>query len=104
MKDIQPKFNHDLKDDKSFPYLQIRTREDFPRVEFTREPRERASSSMGRSPVRAACGWRSKCCNGFSSSAPARLDIGVGRRIAGAGFGRACCTSSANAPHRAIFA
>jgi excinuclease ABC subunit C len=39
IKDIQPKFNRDLRDDKSFPYLQITTHEDFPRVEVTREPR-----------------------------------------------------------------
>lgn len=39
VKDIQPKHNRDLRDDKSFPYLQITTREDFPRVEVTREPR-----------------------------------------------------------------
>ena len=38
IKDIQPKFNNLLKDDKTFPYLQITTREDFPRVEFTRQP------------------------------------------------------------------
>ena len=38
IKDIQPKFNNMLKDDKTFPYLQITTREDFPRVEFTRQP------------------------------------------------------------------
>ncbi|AMV38954.1 UvrB/UvrC motif-containing protein [Planctomyces sp. SH-PL62] len=38
IKDIQPKHNRDLKDDKSFPYLQITTGEDFPRVNFTREP------------------------------------------------------------------
>jgi excinuclease ABC subunit C len=38
IKDLQPPFNDRLKDDKSFPYLQIRIREDFPRVEFTREP------------------------------------------------------------------
>ena len=31
VKDIQPKYNRDLKDDKSFPYLQITTGEDFPR-------------------------------------------------------------------------
>ena len=30
IKDIQPKYNHDLKDDKTFPYLQITTGEDFP--------------------------------------------------------------------------
>ena len=38
IKDIQPRFNSQLKDDKTFPYLQITTREDFPRVEFTRQP------------------------------------------------------------------
>ena len=38
IKDIQPKFNKELKDDKSFPYLMITTREEFPRVELTREP------------------------------------------------------------------
>ena len=38
IKDIQPKHNRDLRDDKSFPYLQITTHEDYPRVEVTREP------------------------------------------------------------------
>ncbi len=38
IKDIQPRFNSLLKDDKTFPYLQITTREDYPRVEFTRTP------------------------------------------------------------------
>ncbi|MCA9034953.1 MAG: UvrB/UvrC motif-containing protein, partial [Planctomycetaceae bacterium] len=38
IKDIQPRFNALLKDDKTFPYLQITTREDFPRIEFTRQP------------------------------------------------------------------
>lgn len=42
IKDIQPRFNIDLKDDKTFPYLQIRVREAFPRVEFTRKPRRGA--------------------------------------------------------------
>jgi excinuclease ABC subunit C len=47
VKDIQPRFNIDLKDDKSFPYLQIRTREDFPRVEFTRTPRRKGVKLFG---------------------------------------------------------
>jgi excinuclease ABC subunit C len=47
VKDIQPRFNVDLKDDKTFPYLQIRTREDFPRVEFTRTPRRRGVKLYG---------------------------------------------------------
>lgn len=40
IKDVQPRNNRDLKDDKTFPYLMITTREEFPRVEITREPRQ----------------------------------------------------------------
>ncbi len=47
IKDIQPRFNRREKDDKSFPYLQIRTREEFPRVEFTRTPRRRGVRLYG---------------------------------------------------------
>jgi excinuclease ABC subunit C len=47
VKDIQPRFNVDLKDDKTFPYLQIRIREDFPRVEFTRTPRRKGVKLYG---------------------------------------------------------
>src|SRR5207248_5140333 len=47
VKDIQPRFNVELKDDKSFPYLQIRMREDYPRVEFTRTPRRRGVRLYG---------------------------------------------------------
>ena len=38
IKDIRPRFNAMLLDDKTFPYLVITTREDFPRVLITREP------------------------------------------------------------------
>jgi excinuclease ABC subunit C len=47
VKDIQPKYNQDLKDDKSFPYLQITTGEDFPRVNFTRQPMDRGVKLYG---------------------------------------------------------
>lgn len=47
VKDIRPQFNSDLKDDKTFPYLQIRVREEFPRVEFTRKPRRRGVKLYG---------------------------------------------------------
>jgi excinuclease ABC subunit C len=47
VKDVQPRFNIELKDDKTFPYLQIRIREDFPRVEFTRQPRRRGVRLYG---------------------------------------------------------
>lgn len=56
VKDIQPRFNIELKDDKSFPYLQIRIREDFPRVEFTRTPRRRGVKLYG--PFTSAKGLR----------------------------------------------
>ncbi len=56
VKDIQPKFNQDLKDGKTFPYLEIHTREDFPRVGFTREPKDRGTKLYG--PFASAGGLR----------------------------------------------
>ena len=47
IKDVQPRFNSELKDDKTFPYLQIFIREPFPRVEFTRKPRPRGTRLYG---------------------------------------------------------
>src|SRR3984957_6140348 len=47
VKDVRPRFNVDLKDDKTFPYLQIRIREEYPRVEFTRTPRRRGVRLYG---------------------------------------------------------
>jgi excinuclease ABC subunit C len=47
IKDILPKFNRDLRDDKTFPYLEIFTHEDFPRVRFTREPKSRGTKLYG---------------------------------------------------------
>jgi excinuclease ABC subunit C len=50
IKDIQPRHNAELKDDKSFPYLQITTNEDFPRVNFTREPEAKGVKLYGPFP------------------------------------------------------
>jgi len=47
IKDVQPKYNRELRDDKSFPYLEIHTREEFPRVGFTREPKDRGTKLYG---------------------------------------------------------
>lgn len=47
IKDVQPRFNQELKDDKTFPYLEIFIREDFPRVEFTRTPQPRGTKLYG---------------------------------------------------------
>lgn len=40
IKDIRPRFNIRLLDDKSFPYLAVTTREDFPGVYITRTPND----------------------------------------------------------------
>lgn len=56
VKDIQPRFNVELKDNKTFPYLQIRIREEFPRVEFTRNPRRKGVKLYG--PFTSAKGLR----------------------------------------------
>lgn len=47
IKDVQPKHNVELKDDKSFPYLMITTGEDFPRVELTRTPADKGVKLYG---------------------------------------------------------
>ena len=47
IKDIQPKNNIEQKDDKSFPYLQITTGEDFPRIELTRTPKTKGVKLYG---------------------------------------------------------
>ncbi|MCL2744344.1 MAG: excinuclease ABC subunit UvrC [Planctomycetaceae bacterium] len=47
IKDILPKYNKDLKDSKTFPYLQIRTYEPYPRVEITRQPKESGVKLFG---------------------------------------------------------
>jgi excinuclease ABC subunit C len=47
IKDIQPKNNKEQKDDKTFPYLMITTRDEFPRVEVTREPKDKGVKLYG---------------------------------------------------------
>lgn len=47
IKDILPKFNRDLRDSKTFPYLEIFTHEDYPRVRFTREPKSQGTKLYG---------------------------------------------------------
>jgi len=47
IKDIRPPYNTDLVDDKTFPYLEITTSEDFPAVYITRKPQPRGSRLFG---------------------------------------------------------
>ena len=42
IKDVQPRFNIRLRDAKTFPFIQITLRKDYPRVEMTRTPQEHA--------------------------------------------------------------
>jgi len=56
IKDIQPPYNERLRDDKSFPYLEITTSDDFPGVYVTRKPRIKGSKLYG--PFVSAVGLR----------------------------------------------
>jgi excinuclease ABC subunit C len=47
IKDIQPAYNSDLLDDKTFPYLEITTGDDFPGVYITRKPRAKGNRLFG---------------------------------------------------------
>ncbi|MHC4792002.1 MAG: GIY-YIG nuclease family protein [Planctomycetota bacterium] len=47
IKDIRPPYNTVLVDDKTFPYLEITTSDDFPGVYITRKPRPRGSRLFG---------------------------------------------------------
>ena len=47
IKDIRPPYNTDLADDKTFPYLEITTGEDFPGVYITRKPRGKGARLFG---------------------------------------------------------
>ena len=47
IKDIRPRYNALLKDDKTFPYLELTTGDDFPGVYVTRAPRHKGSKLYG---------------------------------------------------------
>lgn len=47
IKDVQPPYNERLKDDKTFPYLEITTGDEFPGVYVTRKPRLKGSRLFG---------------------------------------------------------
>ncbi|UCG15420.1 MAG: UvrB/UvrC motif-containing protein, partial [Phycisphaerales bacterium] len=47
IKDIQPPFNAQLRDDKTFPYIEITVRDDFPGVYVTRQPRAKGTRLYG---------------------------------------------------------
>jgi len=56
IKDTHPRYNARLTDDKTFPYLEITTREDFAGVYFTRTPQPKGAKLYG--PFTSAAGLR----------------------------------------------
>lgn len=47
IKDIHPPYNSDLKDAKTFPYLEVTTRQEFPGVYVTRNPQDSRNKLFG---------------------------------------------------------
>jgi len=56
IKDVHPKYNIRLTDDKTFPYLEITVREPFPGIYFTRTPAAKGTKLYG--PFTSAAGLR----------------------------------------------
>ena len=56
IKDIKPRYNRAMRDDKTFPYLMITTGEDYPGVYITREPKRKGVKLFG--PFVDAAGLR----------------------------------------------
>lgn len=56
IKDIQPPYNERLKDDKTFPYVEVTVSDDFPGVYVTRTPRSKGTKLYG--PFASAQGVR----------------------------------------------
>lgn len=50
IKSLQPRFNVLLRDDKSYPYIQLTTQDDYPRLAFYRGPRQTEGRLFGPYP------------------------------------------------------
>jgi excinuclease ABC subunit C len=50
IKSLQPRFNVLLRDDKSYPYIQLTSQDDYPRLAFYRGPRQTAGRLFGPYP------------------------------------------------------
>ncbi len=61
IKDIQPRFNASLTDDKTYPYLEITSRDDFPGVFVTRQPATSGTKLYG--PFTSASSLRDAVIN-----------------------------------------
>ena len=101
IKDIQPRYNDRLKDDKSFTMLAITQFDDFPKVWVVAETDEVNAETYGPSPAPASCGTPSACSRRSSSSRPAPSRCGESDPKRRGTSGPACFTRSAAAPRPA---
>ena len=97
IKDLLPKYNRELRDNKTFPYLEIHTHEDYPRVEITRTPQARGVKLYGPF-AKSAVAARGAASVAEDLQVPHLLaGHPAGRRRAGGGFAPACWPPWANA-------
>ena len=75
IKDIQPKFNARLLDDKTFPYLMVTTGDDYPGVYITREPRTQGVKLYG--PFASAGTVSSFASCAIAATARTRSSVGI---------------------------
>ena len=92
----KPRFNVVLRDDKSFPYIQVSTDHEFPRLAFYRGPRSAPGRYMG--PSRAPARSRTPCASCRSCFASAI----AGTASSPTAAGLACNIRSAAAPRPEI--
>ena len=99
IKDIHPRFNSMLMDDKSYPYLEITSREDYPGVYITRQPKAGGTKLYG--PFVSSYGLRGDTLFAAGVSVP-DVPSGDPRIGRASGFsGRVCCMRFTGAAGRA---
>ena len=54
----KPRYNIELKDDKSFPYVRISVQEEYPRLSITRQVKADGARYLDRSPTSSSCAAR----------------------------------------------
>ena len=76
IKQHRPRFNVVLRDDKSYPYIQLTSNHAFPRADVLPRPARRARHScFGPYPNAGAVRETLSCCRSCSSCAPARTAL-----------------------------
>ena len=98
IKEHRPRFNIRLKDDKSYPFVQITLAEDFPRIVRTRKLVRDGSRYFGPYASASSVDETLRLLSKIFPFRTCDLDIPAGTRSSS---GRACCTTSSAARARA---